>query len=91
MRTALSQLGFALVVLKIFAKEFYPIGALFALFGGVILLIGLYRRNIAVQLEIDEQKGGGAFRTVGGVVLLVTTLSTAAYVALLVLMLRIGD
>jgi hypothetical protein len=44
MRTALSQFSFALVVLKIFTSEFYPIGALFACYGAAILLVAVYRR-----------------------------------------------
>lgn len=44
MRTALSQFSFALVILKIFTSEFYPIGALFACYGASILLVAIYRR-----------------------------------------------
>ncbi|KAK4230641.1 hypothetical protein QBC38DRAFT_383329 [Podospora fimiseda] len=44
MRTALSQFSFALVILKIFTSEFYPIGALFACYGVSILLVAVYRR-----------------------------------------------
>ncbi|KAK3995502.1 hypothetical protein QBC44DRAFT_320588 [Cladorrhinum sp. PSN332] len=44
MRTALSQFSFALVILKIFTSEFYPIGALFACYGVSILLVAIYRR-----------------------------------------------
>ena len=44
MRTALSQFSFALVVLKIFTSEFYPIGALFAAYGAAVMLVAIYRR-----------------------------------------------
>ncbi|CAP69402.1 uncharacterized protein PODANS_1_10670 [Podospora anserina S mat+] len=44
MRTALSQFSFALVILKIFTSEFYPIGALFACYGTAIMLVAIYRR-----------------------------------------------
>ena len=44
MRTALSQFSFALVVLKIFTSEFYPIGALFAVYGAAVMLVAIYRR-----------------------------------------------
>lgn len=44
MRTALSQFSFALVVLKIFTSEFYPIGALLACFGAAVMLVAVYRR-----------------------------------------------
>lgn len=44
-RTALGQLSFALVILKIFSREFLPIGTVFTIQGFVILVIGLYRRK----------------------------------------------
>ncbi len=44
MRTALSQFSFALIVLKIFTSEFYPIGALFAVYGAAVMLVAIYRR-----------------------------------------------
>jgi hypothetical protein len=44
MRTALSQFSFALVVLRIFTSEFYPIGALLACYGAAVLLVAVYRR-----------------------------------------------
>lgn len=44
MRTAISQFSFALVVLKIFTSEFYPVGALFAVYGAAIMLVAIYRR-----------------------------------------------
>jgi hypothetical protein len=65
-RTALSQLSFALVVLKIFTHEFYPIGALFATFGCAILLAALIRRrngNRQFFKEGERRK----FRTSGNV------------------------
>lgn len=43
-RTAIAQFSFALVVLKIFTSEFYPIGALFAVYGAAVLLVAIYRR-----------------------------------------------
>lgn len=44
-RTALGQLSFALIILKIFSREFLPIGTVFTIQGFVILVIGLYRRK----------------------------------------------
>ena len=69
-RTALSQFSFALVVLKIFTHEFYPIGALFAAFGACILgAAALRRRNGNKQFFRDGADGAGAglFRTSGNV------------------------
>ncbi|KAJ4365513.1 hypothetical protein N0V85_009241, partial [Neurospora sp. IMI 360204] len=44
MRTALSQFSFALIILRIFTSEFYPIGALFAVYGAAVMLVAIYRR-----------------------------------------------
>ena len=44
MRTALGQFSFSLIILKIFTSEFYPIGALFAVYGAAIMLVAIFRR-----------------------------------------------
>lgn len=101
-RTSLSQFSFALVVLKIFTSEFYSIGALFAVYGAGVLAVSAYRRqqgNRQFFTETEFGPGGGRgaddgvgrkkFRTSGNVVLLLTGLSCAAYVSLLVLVLRL--
>ncbi|KAL2255136.1 hypothetical protein VTK26DRAFT_4031 [Humicola hyalothermophila] len=65
MRTALSQFSFALVVLRIFTSEFYPIGALFACYGAAVLLVAVYRRYEGNRQFFDceeeelEQEGEG--------------------------------
>ncbi len=124
MRTALSQFSFALIVLKIFTSEFYAIGALFAVYGGAILLVAVYRRyegnrQFFTEEELEDEStdepddvaGGGVgsgsggplgvrhharvlkkkFRTSGNSVLMLTTLSLAAYAALLTLLWRLGS
>ena len=103
-RTSLSQFSFALVVLKIFTSEFYSIGALFAVYGAGVLAVSAYRRqqgNRQFFTETEFQPGdpgvseGGPidrkkFRTSGNVVLVLTALSVASYVSLLVLVLRLA-
>lgn len=95
MRTALSQFSFALVVLKIFTAEFYSIGALFALYGTGILCISLFRRQQGNKQFFSEMGEDGLdrkrFRTSGNVVIVLTGLSIAAYISLLVLTLKLGD
>ena len=64
MRTALSQFSFALVVLRIFTSEFYPIGALFACYGAAVLLVAVYRRYEGNRQffdceEEEEEEGDG--------------------------------
>ncbi|KAI5309457.1 hypothetical protein KEM55_003191, partial [Ascosphaera atra] len=95
MRTALSQLSFALVVLKIFTREFYSIGALFAAYGAGIFVVALLRRGNCKRSESLCKCGGECngtqetFRTSGTVVLMLSVLSLAAYVAMLTLTLRL--
>ena len=94
-RTALSQFSFALVVLKIFTSEFYSIGALFAIYGGGVLLISLLRRQQGNKQFFSEIGDDGLnrkkFRTSGNVVVVLTALSVAAYGCLLGLTLKLGN
>jgi hypothetical protein len=94
-RTALGQFSFALVVLKIFTAEFYSIGALFATYGVGILLVSLYRRyegNRQFFSEVGEDgMGRKKFRTSGNAVVVLTALSVAAYISLIVLTVNLGD
>ncbi|KAJ1333297.1 DUF202 domain-containing protein [Microdochium nivale] len=101
MRTALSLFSFSLIVLKIFTSEFYGIGALFAVYGGAVLACAAYRRYQgnrqfftvpSSSSSDDASRGGGGggeakrrFRTSGNTVLIMTALSVAAYVGLIVL------
>lgn len=96
MRTALSQFSFALIILKIFTSEFYAIGALFAVYGAAVMLVAIFRRHegnrqFFTSPKVDEGSGvvsGGVvrkFRTSGNSVAMLTVLSLAAYVTLLVL------
>lgn len=94
-RTALGQFSFALVVLKIFTAEFYSIGALFAVYGTGILFASLFRRQQGNQQFFSEVGDDGMsrkkFRTSGNMVVVLTSLSVAAYVSLLVLTLRLDS
>ncbi|KAJ6780142.1 hypothetical protein PWT90_10515 [Aphanocladium album] len=96
MRTALGQFSFSLVILKIFTDEFYPIGALFAVYGTAILLVAVYRRYEGQRQFFTKESADGLltrkFRTSGDTVLLLTILSFLAYATLLALTLRLtGD
>jgi len=95
-RTSLSQFSFALIVLKIFTSEFYSIGALFAAYGIGVLCVSAYRRRqgnkqFFVEGGIGDEEERKKFRTSGNVVVVLTALSVAAYVTLLVLTLRLKD
>ncbi|KAK3329608.1 hypothetical protein B0H66DRAFT_597182 [Apodospora peruviana] len=56
MRTALGQFSFALIILKIFTSEFYPIGALFAVYGTAIMLVAIYRRHEGNRQFFDQEE-----------------------------------
>ncbi|EAW08015.1 uncharacterized protein ACLA_027370 [Aspergillus clavatus NRRL 1] len=93
-RTALSQFSFALVVLKIFTSEFYSTGALFAVYGTGVLIIGLFRRQQGNRQFFDVVGEDGVrhhkFKTSGNAVLILTALSVAAYATLIALTVRLG-
>lgn len=93
-RTALSQFSFALVVLKIFSREFYSIGALFAVYGTGVLIIGLFRRQQGNKQFFSEVGEDGVhrhkFRTSGNAVVVLTVLSIAAYAVLIALTLKLS-
>lgn len=93
-RTGLSQFSFALVVLRIFTKEFYSIGALFAVYGTGVLMIGFYRRYQGNRQFFEEVGGDGVhrhkFRTSGNAVVFLTMLSVAAYGCLIGLTCRLS-
>jgi len=89
-RTALSLFSFSLIILKIFTSEFYGIGALFAVYGGAVLVCAVYRRyqgNRQFFTATDHDSGhvSKRFRTSGNTVLILTSLSVVAYVTLIVL------
>ncbi|RCI15565.1 hypothetical protein L249_3554 [Ophiocordyceps polyrhachis-furcata BCC 54312] len=85
--------SFALVVLKIFTREFYPIGALFAAYGLAILLVASYRRYQGHRQFFTAESADGVvrrkFKTSGDTVVLMTALSLGAYATLLVLTWRL--
>lgn len=94
MRTALGQFSFSLVILKIFTSEFYPIGALFAVYGTAILLVAIYRRYEGQRQFFTKESADGLlkrkFRTSGDTVTLMTILSLMAYATLVVLTFRLA-
>ncbi|KAL1306373.1 hypothetical protein AAFC00_005083 [Neodothiora populina] len=93
-RTSLGQFSFALVVLKIFTSEFYSIGALFAVYGAGVLAVSAFRRAQGNRQFFSEVGEDGLhrkrFRTSGNVVVVLTAISMAAYISLLVLTLKLG-
>lgn len=82
-------------MLKIFTAEFYSVGALFAIYGTGILFASLFRRQQGNRQFFSEIGEDGLnrkkFRTSGNMVVVLTALSVAAYMSLMVLTLRLGN
>ena len=93
-RTSIGQFSFALVILKIFTSEFYSIGALFALYGAGVLGVSAFRRAQGNRQFFSEVGEDGLhrkrFRTSGNAVVVLTAISIAAYISLLVLTFKLG-
>lgn len=100
-RTSISLFTFSLVILKIFTTEFYAIGALFAVYGAIIMIISVYRRRESNkqfyivenkennQLPEEEQGPKRVFRTSGNTVVVCAFTSVIAYLSLVVLVLKL--
>ncbi|KAK3337111.1 hypothetical protein B0T19DRAFT_60920 [Cercophora scortea] len=102
MRTALSQFSFALIILKIFTSEFYTIGALFAVYGGAIMLVAIYRRyeghsQFFDKEEIDEESysesdgAGGTLQRHRKVVVVKKKFRTSGNSVALLMLLSLGS
>ncbi|GAA6006052.1 uncharacterized protein JCM10292_006529 [Rhodotorula paludigena] len=103
-RTALGNLGYALLVLKLFTAEFARIGLIYAILAMLLMLIAQLRRRRSDhdfadsyrpadpsqgQLKASERLWGRAFRTSGDVVFLLGIVCTALYVAIFVLIMQL--
>jgi len=82
MRTGLSKVTFGLLVLRVFSKEFQPIGILFVVSAMVNLLLTLYERKRNEIVLIEEPST--TFITNGDFVALFALLDITAFIALLV-------
>ncbi|BGP11102.1 hypothetical protein JCM10049v2_007001 [Rhodotorula toruloides] len=103
-RAALSNLGYALLVLKIFSHEFARIGLIYAIMSMLLLVIVQYRRrrsdhdfadihrpemNTPTVVKASERIWGREFRTSGDVVVLLGVVCTALYMALFALIMQL--
>ncbi|CCA71288.1 hypothetical protein PIIN_05227 [Serendipita indica DSM 11827] len=101
-RTAIMNLGYSVVVLKLLDTRFHRIGLLFSALGAVLYMCALARRrhsnlDFADQEVPQEARSpvsslhgsrifGRPFRTAGNVVLLVSLLVTSTHITLFVLL-----
>lgn len=86
-RTALGGLSFAIMIIKLFSKEFLPVGVIYTVYGLFFYLMGMYKGG-QVDFYYNPHKDKDFFRTLGTSVVIITGVSLACYIALLVLVLR---
>jgi hypothetical protein len=81
----------ALVVLKIFSREFMPIGTVYTVYGLLVLAVALYRRRKAEALIVHEEHHDHIdyFETSGNSVLALSVISISSYITLIVLLSRL--
>ncbi|KAM9917584.1 hypothetical protein OXX80_001704 [Metschnikowia pulcherrima] len=87
-RTAISCLSFSVVIIKLFSPEFLPIGTVYTAYGFLLYFVGVAKAK-NVQTYYNEDKDKEEFTTAGDSVILLTSISLATYVALLVLVLKL--
>lgn len=87
-RTAISCLSFSIVMIKLFSSEFLPIGTVYTVYGCLLYFIGVFKAA-TVDTYYNAEEDMEEFKTAGDLVLLLTGISLASYVAMLVLVLRL--
>lgn len=87
-RTAIACLSFSIVILKLFSVEFLPIGAVYTALGCLLFFFGLVKAG-TVDFYYSPARDKEMFRTAGDLVLFLTVVSLASYIALLVLVCRL--
>lgn len=87
-RTAILCLSFSIVVVKLFSSEFLPIATVYTAYGCLLYFFGVIKAG-TVDTYFNPDKKEEEFRTAGDLVLLLTSISLATYLALLVLVARL--
>lgn len=87
-RTAIGCLSFAIVIIKLFSKEFLPIGAIYTIYGSILYFIGV-TKAATVDVYYNPEKDMEMYKTSGDTVVALSVISLVSYTTLLVLVLRI--
>lgn len=87
-RTAISCLSFSIVIIKLFSREFLPLGTVYTAYGCLLFFMGVIKSG-SVDTFYNTENDTIEFQTAGDSVLILTAISLASYVALLVLVLRL--
>ncbi|BGP19772.1 hypothetical protein JCM10213_006434 [Rhodosporidiobolus nylandii] len=106
-RTALGNLGYALVVLKVFDPSFARIGLIYVILAILLLIIATFRRRrsdhdfadsyrpttaaASPSQKASERLWGREFRTSGDTVVLIGVVCAGLYIALFVSIMRLAD
>lgn len=86
-RTALVCLSFSILIVKLFSKEFLPIGAIYTIYGTILYFMGVKKAR-QVDFFYNPERDKEYYATSGNSVVFLTVVSLASYVSLLVLVLR---
>ncbi|ODV69524.1 hypothetical protein HYPBUDRAFT_3496 [Hyphopichia burtonii NRRL Y-1933] len=86
-RSAISSLSFAILIIKLFSKEFLPVGTVYTAYGCLLYFIGVVKAA-SVDIYYNPKKDMEMFKTSGDTVLLLSIISLASYIALFILVLR---
>ncbi len=90
MRSAVGLLSFSLLILKLFSREFLTIGALYTVYGTLVLAIGTYHKHrVRVYTHVAEEGETSYFTTGGNTVLLMAVISFLSEAVLLYLLLSL--
>lgn len=84
LRTALGKVTFGLLIMRLFSRDFLPIGVLFVVSAILNLVLTLQQRQRNERVLISEPST--TFETNGGFVAILTTVDLASYITLLVLL-----
>ncbi|KAL7662795.1 DUF202 domain-containing protein [[Candida] zeylanoides] len=87
-RTAVGALSFAIVIIKLFSKEFLPIGTVYTVYGCLLYFFGVYK-SASVDVFYNPDRDQMLYRTAGNSVVVLTAVSLLSYVALITLVWRL--
>ncbi|KAK6202524.1 uncharacterized protein RJT21DRAFT_118575 [Scheffersomyces amazonensis] len=86
-RSAIGCLSFSILIIKLFSKEFLPVGTIYTVYGSLLYFIGVHKAA-GVDTYYNPHKDMEIFKTSGDTIVLLTIISLSAYIAVLVLILR---
>jgi hypothetical protein len=77
----------AIMITKLFSREFLPVATVFTIYGSLIFLVSIHRSN-QMKDYFAETTQKLYYKTSGNIVLLMGGITISSYLTLLVLILR---